>query len=263
MFIRLKSNKTSKHPTVQIAESFREGNRVCQRVVASLGVVRDDADRERLINVGHALINKLKNGRQLSLLPELAAATFSSGISKKAKDFVNPKGLVHVRDIPCGFDDVYGRLSEQLGFNDLLSEIDANGRRDFAVRDIIQMVISMRLREPVSKRRTLFFEAKETGCAPCELHQVYRAMDAIESYSEEFQALAFRAATDLLNRRVECFFYDATTLYFESVNQDEVRDFGYSKDGKFYQVQCLLVLVVTEEGLPVAFEVFVYDFFIN
>ncbi|MDR2138782.1 MAG: hypothetical protein LBP50_04455 [Tannerella sp.] len=51
-------------------------------------------------------------------------------------------------------------------------------------------------------------------------------------------------------------FYDCTTLYFESFTEDELCSFGYSKDHKFNQGQALLALTVTQEGLPVGYEVF-------
>jgi transposase len=51
-------------------------------------------------------------------------------------------------------------------------------------------------------------------------------------------------------------FYDCTTLYFESFTEDELRRFGYSKDHKFNQGQVLLALMVTNEGLPVGYDVF-------
>lgn len=254
MFVRLTKSKTSKNPTVQIVESYREGKKVRQRVISSLGVVRSDEDRERLVNVGHALINKLRSEAKGQLgLPGIEREVVPP---LKKREFVHPKNLVHVRDIPCGFEDVYGSLFEKIGFDGLLGEIDLNSRRDFSVREIIRLIVRRRLEDPVSKRRSLFLETLEKDVSPCELHQVYRAMDAIEPFSEGFQKLAYNAAVDLLHQKVECFFYDATTLYFESVLQDEVRDFGYGKDGKFNQVQCLFVLVVTEDGVPVGYDVF-------
>lgn len=253
MFVRLTKSKTSRNPTVQIVESYREGKKVRQRVISSLGVVRSEEDRERLVNVGHALINKLRSEAKGQLgLPGIEEVS----APLKKRDFVHPKNLVHVRDIPCGFEDVYGSLFEKIGFDGLLGEIDLNSRRDFSVRDVIRMIVRRRLEEPVSKRRSLLHETLEKDVSPCELHQVYRAMDAIEPYSDGFQKLAYNAAVNLLHQKVECFFYDATTLYFESVLQDSVRDFGYGKDGKFNQVQCLFVLVVTEAGVPVGYEVF-------
>jgi transposase len=51
-------------------------------------------------------------------------------------------------------------------------------------------------------------------------------------------------------------FYDVTTLYFETFQEDELRRNGFSKDNKSQQPQILIALMVTKEGLPVAYEVF-------
>lgn len=51
-------------------------------------------------------------------------------------------------------------------------------------------------------------------------------------------------------------FYDVTTLYFETFQEDELRQNGFSKDNKSQQPQILIGLMVNEEGFPVAYEVF-------
>ena len=50
--------------------------------------------------------------------------------------------------------------------------------------------------------------------------------------------------------------FDCTTLYFESVQEDALRQTGYSKDGKFKESQVVLALAVTGDGLPLSYEVF-------
>lgn len=255
MFIRLTRSKTSKNPTVQIVASYRKGPKVRQKVIASLGVVRDSEDKERLINLGHALINKLRLEADNQLAFEQDKEIGSAAKTRREK-LVDPRSLVHVRSTPCGFEDVYGALSKNIGFDELFRELDSASRRDFRLAEIIPVLVYKRLQEPASKRRSLYLETITVGAEPFALHQVYRAMDALLPLSDRIQKLAFNSATDLLNQKVECFFYDATTLYFESVLQDEVKDFGFSKDGKFNQVQTILVLVVTDEGIPVGYELF-------
>lgn len=247
MFIRLTRSKTSKNPTVQVVESYREGKKVRQKVVASLGVVRNDEDRERLIHMGHALIAKL------SPEPKFPFEAAEESIPENVK--INPRNLIHIRDQSCGFEDVFGELSKRIGFTKLFHEIDSQHQHIFSCAEIIRMLVHKRVEEPASKRRSLYLEAQEKGALPYELHQVYRAMDAIEPFSDSFQRLAHNAAQNLFEK-VECYFYDATTLYFESVAQDELRNFGYGKDGKFNQVQIVLCLLVTELGLPVGYEIF-------
>ena len=51
-------------------------------------------------------------------------------------------------------------------------------------------------------------------------------------------------------------YFDATTLYFESFDEDEFKKNGYSKDGKFNQPQVVLALMVTKSGLPIGYKAF-------
>ena len=51
-------------------------------------------------------------------------------------------------------------------------------------------------------------------------------------------------------------FYDVTTLYFETFEEDQLRKNGFSKDNKSQQPQILIALMVSKEGFPVAYEVF-------
>jgi transposase len=51
-------------------------------------------------------------------------------------------------------------------------------------------------------------------------------------------------------------FYDVTTLYFETFEEDELRRNGFSKDNKSQQPQILVALMVTREGFPIAYSIF-------
>ena len=51
-------------------------------------------------------------------------------------------------------------------------------------------------------------------------------------------------------------FYDLTTIYFETNNKDDLRQFGFSKDGKSQHVQITLALLVSNLGLPIGYEIF-------
>lgn len=54
----------------------------------------------------------------------------------------------------------------------------------------------------------------------------------------------------------DIFFYDVTTLYFETFEEDELRKNGFSKDSKSQQQQILVALMITKEGFPIGFEIF-------
>jgi transposase len=51
-------------------------------------------------------------------------------------------------------------------------------------------------------------------------------------------------------------FYDVTTLYFETDNTDELREKGFSKDGKHSHPQVVLGLLVSRDGYPLSYSIF-------
>src|SRR5699024_5294854 len=51
-------------------------------------------------------------------------------------------------------------------------------------------------------------------------------------------------------------FYDVTTLYFETDKQDELREKGFSKDGKHSLSQVVLGLLVSRDGYPLSYSLF-------
>ena len=59
-----------------------------------------------------------------------------------------------------------------------------------------------------------------------------------------------------INKKVDVVFYDVTTIAFESVIADELKDFGFSKDCKFNEVQVVMGMMIDADGIPVGYELF-------
>lgn len=235
MYVRLKSSKNARNPSLQIVEGTREGKKVRQHVIASLGVVSDKKNLQKLWHMAESLIQKLKE-QGLSIPPKIE-------VSK----------LLHTRTVYDGFGTVVGKLMDLTGFSEVAHQ--AQGRHKFNVEEILELIIVQRFHLPSSKLRT--YERQEThGFEGIDLQHVYRAMDAIESFSDKIQQRAFNTVCSATDDPVDCFFFDVTTLYFESVQQDDIRDFGFSKDQQFHSVQIVLALVVNSQGLPLAYEAF-------
>jgi transposase len=51
-------------------------------------------------------------------------------------------------------------------------------------------------------------------------------------------------------------FYDVSTLYFETAKTDDLREPGFSKDGKTAESQVVLGLLVSEGGYPLSYSLF-------
>jgi transposase len=56
--------------------------------------------------------------------------------------------------------------------------------------------------------------------------------------------------------KIDVIFYDMTTLYFESGDEDDFRKTGFSKDGKHQCPQIFLGLLVGQGGNPIGYELF-------
>lgn len=234
MYARLVKSKKSKHPTLQIVEGIREGKKVKQRIVASLGVVKNLNDLKRIKTLTEHLIRKLE---QEGLPPD-----------KK----IRIEDLIHKETIYDGFGMVVDCLMKLAGFTKIIQNMP--GRHEFDVEETVKLVIAQRLDLPSSKLRT-FERQAEHGFQGVDLQHIYRCMDAIEPLSIAIQNQAFTTVSNYCCE-VDCLLFDVTTLYFESIHQDELRDFGFSKDQKHHVVQIVLALVVNQEGVPIAYETF-------
>lgn len=73
---------------------------------------------------------------------------------------------------------------------------------------------------------------------------------------DEVEEVVMAFAKECYSFNYELLFYDVTTLYFETFEEDELRKNGFSKDNKSQQPQILVALMVTKEGFPVACEIF-------
>jgi len=91
-----------------------------------------------------------------------------------------------------------------------------------------------------------------------EIHKLYRCHDQLLSYKQAvFDHLTARWR-DLFNISYDVLLYDLTSTYFEAdppFPEGDKRRFGYSRDHRPDCVQIVIALVVTPEGLPLAYEV--------
>ncbi|MCR4848506.1 MAG: hypothetical protein K5920_06655 [Bacteroidales bacterium] len=92
-----------------------------------------------------------------------------------------------------------------------------------------------------------------------KLHSIYRYMDKLYSTQRELvQRISVEHTMKVLGGRIGLVFYDVTTLYFESAPDpsDELRQNGFSKDGKTAESQVFLGLLVSEDGHPLSYSIF-------
>ena len=120
---------------------------------------------------------------------------------------------------------------------------------------LLNDLVTMRIFEPASKLRSLelmeqFFGIKHSRksyykIAPQCVDLKEKVKMKVEDFAKEHCSFNFNIV-----------FYDVTTLYYKTFEEDELRKNGFSKDSKSQQPQILVALMVTKEGFPIAFEIF-------
>lgn len=88
---------------------------------------------------------------------------------------------------------------------------------------------------------------------------LYRGLDGLLEQKDALFAHLRQRWSDLFGAKFDVLLYDLTSTYFEcDVPEDEKdpRRFGYSRDKRSDCVQVIVALVVTPEGLPLAYEMF-------
>ena len=140
---------------------------------------------------------------------------------------------------------ILNRIYDRIGFNEIED-------------DILRHLAIARVCQPMSKVATVEY-LKSYFDEDIQLHKIYRYMDKLHSTQrEKIQQISVAHTMDVLGGRIGLVFYDVTTLYFESAPDpaDELRQDGYSKDGKTAESQIVLGLLVSEDGYPLSYSIF-------
>jgi len=121
---------------------------------------------------------------------------------------------------------------------------------------IFRQLVIARLSQPMSKSSTVEY-LKSHFDEDAQLHKIYRYLDKLyNTQQEQIQQISVEHTRQILGGKIGLLFYDVTTLYFEADYGDELRENGFSKDGKHSQPQIVLGLLVSKDGYPLSYSVF-------
>jgi len=265
MFIRVKTTPNSPRKSVQLVESVRVGDKVRQKIVKHIGIALDDKELEELKVLGASIKRKLELENTLPLFtPEEIDKEINKAKKRIEKDkysdedyIVNIKDLIEEDRVITGIHDIYGKLFDELN----IKSIFANPARNKTSIEHFKNIVLSRIAKPDSKRATVNMLEENFGIS-LNLDSIYKMMDKLNDKAiEKLNNLAYNQTKELFGEKIDVIYFDATTLYFESFNEDEFKRNGYSKDLKFNQPQVVLALMVTKEGLPIGYEAFSGDTF--
>lgn len=211
-----------------LRESTRIEGKVKTRIVTYFGIAHSNDELLKLKKKAYAEKRKLT-------------------AKKIPKEKVEIKSLAEKSRINEGFADVFGKLFDQLELRKNFTEIRYKQLKN---------VVIARIANPVSKRQTSKILERDYKVQLSE-DQIYKLMDLIIEKEGAIKQKVFEVTKKLSPQAtVNVLFFDVTTLYFESQKSDDLKDFGYSKDGKKGEVQVVLALATTEHSLPIGYNLF-------
>lgn len=156
-------------------------------------------------------------------------------------------------------------LWRQLGLDDFFAGRLADSREGTEWEKVLRILVIYRLLAPGSEWRLhrQWFEATALSdllgvdARSVMPDTLYRCHDRLLQHKEALFAHLRQRWADLFGARYEVLLYDLTSTYFECdapEAPEDPRRFGYSRDRRSDCVQVVLALVVTPEGLPLAYE---------
>jgi len=236
MFITSPKRKNGS-TVVRLVECFRKEGKIKTRIVKTIGQSKDPDTIVYYKQTARKLLDEHKKG--LITLSDLAWKMPIDLNRFLGKDRYNN-----------GFEDILGSSYKQLGFASLLKRQRSNQ----VLNEILKFSVLVRVFTPSSKLKSCHL-LEQYFNKDFSHKQILNMMDIIAKGEERIRGQIFRSVFKE-KETLEMLLFDVTALYFESISLDNLKDFGYSKDGKFNEVQVVLAVLANQEGLPVAYEVF-------
>ena len=246
MFIRIKT--TGKNQYLQIVQNYREGPKVKQQILGTLGRV------DRIVGTSNidSLISKL------------------SRYSKEALMVITGQSNIQAQTCSVGPALVFERLWNELGIPAIIHNLIDKRKYRFDVERAIFLTVLHRLFVNGSDRQCERWKEtqKVEGAGSLSLHHLYRAMRFLGTEVEDQLGktpFAKRCIKDvieekLFERRADLFtglsmvFFDTTSIYFEGDAGEETGSLGHTKDHRPDLRQMIVGAVLNEKGEPICCE---------
>ena len=259
---RKKDGKT--HDYWSVVENKRvAGGRVVQRHVLYLGEINSSqaAVWRKAIEV---LDEDAGHSRTMALFPEDRCAAVASDASVVQ---LRLSEMRLCRPRQWGACWLAGQLWQALQLDQFWADRLPPSRKGTRWDQILQVLVAYRLIAPGSEwklHRDWFGKSAmadllgaDFGLA--EAHKLYACHDVLLQHKDALFSHLMARWRDLFNANFDVLLYDLTSTYFEinasDVAEGDKRRHGYSRDKRPDCPQVVIALVVTPDGLPLAYEV--------
>jgi transposase len=229
MYVRKKKNRSGTTSVVIVDKSSGK-----IRYLETIGVSSDEKTLSELYSQGKKWITARTGARDMFLVDEQQRE------EKQITDYL----LDNIENILLnGTQLILNQVFKLIGFDTIDDEI-------------LKHLVIARLCQPTSKAGTVDY-LKSYFDEDVALHKIYRYLDHLHhTQQEKIQQISVEHTRKIGGGYIGLVFYDVTTLYFEADYSDDLRERGFSKDGKHAQPQVVLGLLVSRDGYPLSYSLF-------
>lgn len=233
MFVRRKKNRSGSTSVVIVDKS---SGRFTELHVIGMGTTEDEI--RQLVNEGKKWIAHY-GGQQTITFPD-------DEVEKLRREEDSMTEYIVSNIIGTSLKSpqrIINKVYDKIGFNIIRDE------------ELRHLVVS-RICSPMSKKATVDYLRRHFK-EEVSLQKIYRYLDKLYNTQQELvQEISVKHTKGLFGGNLGILFYDVTTLYFETTNKDELRESGFSKDGKNANSQVVLGLLVSRGGYPLSYSLF-------
>lgn len=246
MYTRIK--KSGRYEYLQICESRREGKKVKQRVIATIGrldKLKAKGELEKLV-------------RSLARYSDQVLMILSGRSDPKAQSYHIGPGLI------------FERLWQKIGIGAVINKFLSNRKYSFSVERALFLTVMHRLLISGSDRFCSRWrrDYRIEGVEGLELHHLYRAMawlGEVTADQKDSTPFTSRSMKDLIEEELflrnrdlfsslDLVFFDTTSIYFEGVGGQSIGKKGNSKDHRPDLNQMVVGVVLDDSGKPLCCE---------
>jgi len=245
--MRVTLSKSKNAEQVYITKAFRnEKGKSTSKIFTKLGTMAEllpqhDNDREKVIAWAKEqarILTEQEKNNTLKIPVQL-----SEGVQLKLGEQVSFNG---------GYLFLQ-KIFHELGMDKICSEIRSRHSFEYDLSDVLSGLLYSRILSPSSKLSSYEYLKGLIEAPTYDLHDVYRALDVLNSEADNIQASLYAANRSSHNTSV--LYYDCTNFFFEIEEEDDFRKYGKSKEHRPNPI-VQMGMFIDGDGIPLAFTVF-------
>jgi transposase len=242
--MRLCVSKTKNATSYYVTKSIYENGRRSTRVVEKLGTAEE---LEKKLN-GQDIVEWAKsyiaglNAKEKAMTREIAVRFSPVRITAKGEKRSFNGGYLFLK-----------KIYHELGISGICESISKNRKFTYDLDSIVSRLVYGRIIYPTSKLATMRLSERFIEQPDFKLHHIYRALEVVAEETDFLQAQLYRNSLKVSKRNTGVLYYDCTNYFFETEQEEGMKQYGYSKEHKPSPI-VQMGLFMDGDGVPLAFD---------